>query len=145
MRIKKVLHDNILVKIKKQAKELITKSGIIITGIEQDFFIAEVVMVGPGKWQKNKNTQKDEFIPTTIKVGDMVVLEKNFHHVFDIRERNRIDHTIEIEKSDLDYDYYLTKAEDCYLKFDNPEDAKNTEVYGELYSIMSVKEVVKRA
>jgi len=145
MKINKVLHDNIVVKIKRQPTELTTKSGIILTGIEQDYYIAEVVMVGPGKWELNKTANKEEFIPTTLVPGDMVILEKNFHHVFDVRRRDRVDHTIEIEQSEDGYDVYLTKAEDCYLKFENPEEAKNTELYGELYSIMAVKEAVKKA
>jgi co-chaperonin GroES (HSP10) len=144
MRISRVLHDNLVVKIKRQPTELKTKSGLYITGIEQDFYIAEVILTGPGKWDINKETGKEEFYPVVIKPGDVVVLEKNFHHIYDARHRDRIDHTIEVEQGQDEYDYYLTKAEDCYLKFENPEAAKDAEVYGELYSVMAVREAVAR-
>lgn len=144
LKIKQVLHNNLVVKIKKQPTELKTKSGLYITGIEQDFFIAEVVLAGPGKWDINKETEKEEFYPMTLNPGDVVVLEKNFHHIYDTRRRDRIDHTIEVEQGQDEYDYFLTKAEDCYLKFENPEEAKNAEVYGELYSVMAIKEAVAR-
>jgi co-chaperonin GroES (HSP10) len=144
MNIKQVLHDTVLVKIKRQPYEVVTKSGIILTGIEQDYFIAEVVMIGPGKWELNKETNQEEFIPTTLEPGDMIVLEKNFHHIFNVHERHRIDRTVEIKQSDDEYDYYLTKFQDCYLKFDNAEEANSTEIFGELYSVMAAKEAVKR-
>ena len=74
LRIKKVLHDNVLVKIKRQPEIMITKSGLFITGVEQDFYIATVIMVGPGKWKINEDTKKEEFVSSTIEVGDVVVL-----------------------------------------------------------------------
>ena len=145
MKISQVLHDNIVVKIKRETALMRTKSGLYITGIEQDFHVAEVILTGPGKWQLNKETEKEEFIPTTIKPGDWVVLEKNFHHIFDVRKRDRVDHTIEVDKGSDDFDYFLTKAEDCYLKFDSVENALDSEVFGELYSVMAVKDAVARA
>jgi len=145
MKISRVLHDNIVVKIKHSPAEYITKSGIFITGIEQDFFIAEIVLTGPGRWELNKQTEKEEFIPITLIPGDRVILERNFHHVYDVRRRDRVDHMLQVDRTiDDEYDYFLVKADDCYLKLNNPADADEIEVHGEMYSILTVKESVAR-
>lgn len=142
MRIKKVLHDNVLVKVEK-AKEVEekTSSGIYLAGIEQDFVYAEVVMVGPGTYDED-----GVLVPTQIEPGMKVIFEKNFHHLYGVdNQRNpklrlRIDHTIKVDE-DAKYNYYLTLAKDIYLVAKEDEEAENIDIFGELYSIMPAKPV----
>lgn len=140
----KPLNDTVLIKMKRKSSEIITSSGIIIRGVEQDFHVAEVVAKGPGKWQENKSTGKDEFITVDCEVGDVIVIEKNFYHEYDATTRNRVENTIDIPKMDDEFfTYHLTKDKDVYLKFDNWEEADSFKVYGELYSIMQPKPLKK--
>lgn len=139
------LNDSVLVRMENKPDEVITKTGIYIAGIEQDYYIAEVIAVGPGSWEFNKETEKEEFIPTDVQPGDIVVMEKNFHHVYDFKNRNRVENTVQVDTSDdKKYNYYITKSKDIYLKFDSMEETQNIDLYGELYSVMSVKPSVNR-
>ena len=138
------LNDNVLIRMKNKPDEVITKTGLYIAGVEQDYYIAEVIAVGPGIWRYNKKG-KEIFIPTEVEPGDIVVLEKDFYHIYDWKNRNRVEDTIRVDKSDdKEYTYYLTKSKDIYFEFDSWEEAESLDLYGELYSVMEVKPSVNR-
>jgi co-chaperonin GroES (HSP10) len=131
----KLLHDNILVRIKKETNEYTTASGIYISGVEHDFVTAEIVKLPELTYYFGEDDKK---LPIDVKVGDIVVLEKNFHHVYNIESRNRIDHTFFLNQ-DEEYNYYLTKYSDILLVSteENEDGVKLTgPVIGTLYSIM---------
>jgi len=139
------LNDNVLIRMKNKSDEVITKTGLYIVGVEQDYYIAEVIAVGPGIWKYNSESKKEKFIPTEVEPGDIVVLEKDFYHIYDWKNRNRVEDTIRVDKSDdKEYTYYLTKSKDIYFEFDSWEEAESLDLYGELYSVMEVKPSVNR-
>ena len=121
--------SKVFLKIKKEEDgEMITRSGIYIAGVEQDYFIGEIVSVGSYAYDEKNGTKNID-----LATGDRVLFEKNWHNVYDIENRNRIDHFIKILE-DEDYNYYLGHYEDVLLKSNT--DAK---MYGELFSIINKK------
>jgi co-chaperonin GroES (HSP10) len=145
--IGKLLNDNIVVRIKKESNEYTTASGIYISGVEHDFLSAEVVQVPDPPFYYDEET--DTKLHIDLQVGDTVVLEKNFHAVYNIEARNRVEHTV-LLRSDDEYNYYITKYKDILLK-SSDDDANGVEikglVVGTLYPIMHqlAGTVVKRS
>lgn len=133
----RLLNDAVLIKVKKGPQELTTKSGIILRGVEHDFFVAEVVSKGPGKWHYDYAKDTEEFVTVDCEVGDVVIVEKNFYHEYHNRkDRQRVENTTLVEElEDENFKYYLTKDKDIYLKFESWTEADEFAVMGELYSI----------
>lgn len=148
----KLLHDNVLIKIKKQNNlELVTASGIVLANVEQDTNVAIIVQLPELDYYYEDEKQPDGTIEikkrwiSDLNPGDAVVMEKDFHHDYDWHYRNKIDHTISVKDiQDDEYDYYLTKYRDILGKFDSIEDVEqfgNGSVYGELYTTIAPKQI----
>lgn len=156
----KLLNDNILIRFKQKADELVTASGIILPLVEQDMNVAEVMAVPSNSRYETIQRQADgtpdrddEGNPLVVenviyvKVGDKVLMEKRFHHNYDWRKRDRIDHTCFLDgytkEKNNGHDYYLTKNDDILCLWFEPE-TKAGNVYGELFSQIPVKPVTQR-
>ena len=150
-----VKNDNILVRVPEARDEYKTQSGIWLMGVEHDFLVAEVVLtpsLGGYYYTGGYNGQegrykKDSWVPFDIKAGDVVVLERNFHHIYDATRRDRVDHTFRwVEGGDSEYDYFITKYEDVYWKYELAEGETIKDIphiHGELFSIMQPKQVAR--
>jgi len=140
----KLRGDNVLIKRQKQSDDIITPTNIILRNVEHDFFTGEVVDVGPGYWDFNKETREEEFYSVNCSIGDFVVIEKNFHHVYNIEMRERVENCIKLNfMTDEDCEYWIVKSRDIHLKFDNKEEMDNFQVLGTLYSIIEPKPIKK--
>jgi hypothetical protein len=136
-----VLKDKVLIRIPKTSNDVLLRSGIYLAGIEQDFRLAEVVAINPQGFYFNERGIK---MYIEFKPGDWVILEKNFHHEYDISRRVRIDQT-QLVDQDETHDYFITLMQDILL-YTVPNDDGTltlpTDIMGELYSIIEKK--VKR-
>lgn len=143
MPVTRVLNDNILIKVLKEIdqEEMRTSGGLWMIGIEQDVYMGQVVMCNSHYYDDDGKRVNIQCRP-----GDTVVFEKNFHHVYDIQKRNRIDHTMLVDDSKNDYNYYITKYQDIYLTETDEEEGSiqvnsARDIFGTLYSIMHKKSV----
>lgn len=153
----RLLNGNVLIKIRKPAAHLQTKSGIIIAGVEQDTNTAIVVAIPEERVYTT--TPRDQYgtperdehgNPLEVKrridfnVGDKVLMEKRFHHDYDVYHRDRIDHTVPVNHhmpKDEVYDYFITHVDDIYGIITG--DVGDGDLMGELYSIEPPKTVQK--
>ena len=106
------LGDNLFVRLEEESE--VTKGGIVIPEVATNTAhgIAEVVAVGPGRWNK-ANTRR---IPVSVKEGERVVIVKYLREV----------HTNLATMKALDDDIFRIKEDDiiCVVEDDNtkPED-----------------------
>lgn len=75
----KMLGDRVL--IRTESPESISKAGVILVPKDAPPSRGTVVAVGPGVY-----SPKGEFIPTTVKVGDVVLFSKNVGEVIELHE-----------------------------------------------------------
>jgi len=152
-------NGNVLIRIKQNADELVTASGIILALVEQDVNIAEVVAVPNKRLYETIDRQldgtlirDDEGKPKVVtrhvdvNPGDKVIMEKRFHHDYDWHHRDRIDHTFFLDELTRDkndgYDYFLTSNDDILLTYVATEPLSGN-VFGELYSQIPPKPVTQ--
>lgn len=74
-----MLGDRVL--IRTESPESISKSGIVLVPKDAPPSKGVVVAVGPGVY-----STKGEFIPTTVKVGDVVLFSKNVGELVEVHE-----------------------------------------------------------
>lgn len=157
----RLLNGNVLIKIRKPGATLQTKSGIIIAGVEQDTNKAivvdipeERVYITTPRDQYGTPERDEHGQPLEVKrhidfnVGDKVLMEKRFHHEYDIHHRDRIDHTISVnhlmpkDREDAEvYDYFITHADDIYGVVTG--EIGDGDLLGELYTIEPPKAIQK--
>lgn len=145
-----VLNDTVLVRMARNFDEYTTESGIYIAGVEHDFLTTEVVMVN--EFYSNPETGKP--IDTELVVGDKVILEKNFHHLYGMERRDRqgnlvrdrVDHLVEYGQDD-EYNYFLITHKDILMKEVPAETpgamASSPRIMGTFYSTMAPKKVAR--
>lgn len=144
-----MMNGNVLIKIKK-TENLKTASGIVIAGVVQDMNIAEIVAIPDnrqyttiargdyGTPERNEDgTPKKVQRHIEFNVGDKVYMEKNFHHEYDIENRERVDHTIDVnsynDEEDKEYDFFITHANDVMAIVPDGAIIGDGDRLGELY------------
>ena len=136
MRNLQPVNDHLLVKVKK--KNYITSSGIFLAGVEDDYLAGEVIAVGNDTYD-----DKGDFLPMDVKVGDYIVFEKQFHHVYDISRRDRIDHTVALE-DEGEYDVVVTTIKDVYFIVEDKAAFEDKFVHGQLFSNGPPKPITRK-
>lgn len=139
------LNENVLIRAPKHQQNNKTNSGIVIAMVEQDIMYGEVLKVGPGCWRETQEwyMEKDEnnkkvFRYVDVVPGDLVVWDKTFFHIYNLKERNRVENSVLLEE-DEEYFYYLVRANDILLTMDSYDEVKN--IHGYLFSACSPKSV----